>query len=101
MNLESVAIGHVKLCVSVIDPPLDGTNTYSVRSILGTNSCTVEQETDGGCLLSLTFAEGVHQLLQLGRALDLEKDLVVVVRDLDVQVLRGSGAFLLGRHVGR
>lgn len=39
-------------------------------------------------VLSLAVAEGVHELLELGGALDLEENLVVVVRDLDVQVLR-------------
>lgn len=37
--------------------------------------------------LALTLAEGVHELLELGGALDLEENLVVVVGDLDVQVL--------------
>lgn len=35
----------------------------------------------------MTLAEGVHELREGGGALDLEEDLVVVVRDLDVQVL--------------
>lgn len=74
--------------------------TYSVWGVLRTNSRTVEEEADGSLLLALTLTEGVHQLLQLGRALDLEEDLIVVVGDLDVEVLRGSRAFLFGRHVG-
>lgn len=100
MNLESIAIGHVELRKSVIRPPLLGLDTYGVRSVFGANSCTVEEEPNGGCLFSLPLTEGVHQLLKLGRALDLEEDFVVVVGDLDVQVLRGSCGFLLGRHVG-
>lgn len=43
----------------------------------------------------MTFAECVHQLLELRGALDLEEDFVVVVGDLDVQVL---GIGRLGRR---
>lgn len=75
--------------------------TYGVRSVLGANSCTIEEEANSRRLLSLTLAEGVHQLLKLGRALDLEEDFVVVVRNLDVEVLCGSRGFLLGGHFGR
>jgi len=35
----------------------------------------------------LSFAEGIHQLLEGGGTLDLEEDLIVVVGDLDVEVL--------------
>jgi len=35
----------------------------------------------------LALAEGVHELRERGGALDLEEHLVVIVRDLDVQVL--------------
>lgn len=35
----------------------------------------------------MTLAEGVHKLREGGGALDLKKDLVVVIRDLDIQVL--------------
>lgn len=42
----------------------------------------------------MAVAEGVHEFLQLCGAFDLEEDLVVVVRDLDVQML---GLLLLFR----
>lgn len=35
----------------------------------------------------MALAEGVHELREGGSTLDLEEDLIVVVRDLDVQVL--------------
>lgn len=38
----------------------------------------------------MTFAKSIHQLSQVGRALDLEEDFVVVIGDLDVEVLNGS-----------
>ena len=38
--------------------------------------------------LALTLAEGIHELGKRGSTLDLEKDLVVVIGDLDVQVFR-------------
>lgn len=48
----------------------------------------------------MALAEGGHKLLELGRSLDLEEDLVVVVRHLDVEVLvaagRGIGALSRG-----
>lgn len=102
MDLESIAIGHVEL-VDISHHSSDGRKwyTYGVGSVLGANSCTVEQEANGSHLLPLTLTEGVHQLLQLGRALDLKEDLIIVVGDLNVEVLRGSRAFLLGRHSGR
>ena len=57
-------------------------------------------------VLALAVAEGVHELLELSRALDLEENLVVVVGNLDVQVLRLRrrlflvAAGRLGRVVG-
>ena len=64
--------------------------TYSVWGIFGSYTGAVEKEPNGGHLLSLTFAKSIHQLSQVGRALDLEEDFVVVIGDLDVEVLNGS-----------
>lgn len=77
--------------------------TYSVRGIFGSYTGAVEKEPNGGHLLSLTFAKSIHQLSQVGRALDLEEDFVVVVGDLDVEVLNGSRCRWLwrGRFIGR
>ena len=61
--------------------------THDVRGVAGVDSGAVEEEAHAGEGLALTLAEGVHELLQLGGALDLEEDLVVVVGHLDVQVL--------------
>ena len=53
-------------------------------------------------MLSLTFAKSIHQLLQVGRALDLEENFVVVVGDLDVEVLNGGRCrWLWWRFIGR
>lgn len=61
----------------------------------------VEEEAHAGEGLALTVAEGIHELLQLGCALDLEEDLVVVVGDLDVQVLGLLRSLLLVGGGGR
>ena len=61
--------------------------THHLRVVGGVHSGAVEQEAHASEGLSLTLAEGVHELLQLGGALDLEEDLVVVVGNLDIQVL--------------
>lgn len=62
--------------------------------------------------LALALAEGIHQLLELRGALDLEEDLVVVVGNLDVEVLglrwpfvliwgwRSASVLLSSRHCG-
>lgn len=65
--------------------------TYSIRRILWSHASPVKQEADSRHLLSLSLAEGIHQLLQLGRPLDLKKDLVIVIRDLNIKVLAGTG----------
>ena len=64
-----------------------GVITYTLWRILGRHSSAVEQKPAAGERLALAVAEGVHQLLQLRRLLDLEEHLVVVVRHLDVEVL--------------
>lgn len=43
----------------------------------------------------MPLAKSIHELLELGGPLDLEEDLVVIVSNLDVQVLRGTGVFRL------
>lgn len=75
--------------------------TYRFRRVLRTYSRSIEQETDRGRLFSLALAEGIHELLQLRGALDLEKNFVMVVRDLDIQVLHGRwGPFSLSCSSG-
>lgn len=46
----------------------------------------------------MALTESVHELLELGSALDLEEDLVVVVRDLDIEMLRCLLLFRLVAH---
>lgn len=64
-----------------------GESTHGIRRVGSLDSAAVEQEADGAGRLALPLAEGIHQLLELRGALDLEEDLVVVVRHLDVEVL--------------
>jgi len=71
VDFQRVAISHVE----------------RVRRILWPNAGAVKEEANGGNLLALALAKGIHQLLQLGGPLDLEEDFVVVVGHLDVEVL--------------
>lgn len=61
--------------------------THHLRVVLRVHSVAVVEEAHGVRALAGTLAKGVHELLELGGALDLEEHLVVVVGDLDVQVL--------------
>lgn len=58
------------------------------------DSRAVEKKSHGAGRLSLALAKSAHKLLKLCSALDLEEDLVVVVGDLDVEVLRVGGCLL-------
>ena len=75
--------------------------THRVGAILRLYSVAIEQEPHRGGRLALTFAKGVHQLLQRRGPLDLEENLVVVVRHLDVQVLGRLGILGLVGWRGR
>lgn len=84
--------------------------TYCIRTVSRLYSIPIKQESDGIRRFALTLAEGIHQLLQRRRPLDLEEDLIIVIRHLDIQVFRChrllglfSGRWLrraLIRHVG-
>lgn len=78
MHFESVAVCHLE----------------RVRGIRRLHSRAVEQEPHRVEGLALALAKGRHELLELGAALDLEEDLVVVVGDLDVEVLGVGGRVL-------
>lgn len=124
MNLEGVTILHVKLlhcqydaqhndrlCVRiewihglVTTSTKEWAPTHSIWAICRLNARTVEQEANRGRTLALAITESIHEFLQGSGALDLEEHLVVVVRNLDVEVL-GLGLFGLlsswgigGRH---
>lgn len=59
---------------------------YSLGRVVWPNPCAIKQETNSRWLLALSLAEGIHKFLQLRTPLDLEKDLVVVIRHLDIKV---------------
>lgn len=61
--------------------------TYRFGVVRWLHPLAVEEESDTLHVLSLAVAERVHELAELGCALDLEEDLVVVVGNFDVQVL--------------
>ena len=76
--------------------------THDVWGVTGVDSGAVEEEAHAREGLALTLAEGVHELLKLGGALDLEEDFVVVVGNLDVEVLGlRLGSVVLVAAVGR
>lgn len=84
-------------------------DTYSFRRVGGLDTRAFKEKPYRAQRLALALAKGGHQLLQLGRSLDLEKDFVVIVRDLNVEMLgvgwRLGGAtcwasvLVLGRHL--
>lgn len=74
-----------------------GTYTYWV--VLRGDALAIKQEADARDVLALSVAEGVHELAEGGCALDLEKDLIVVVCHFDVQVLALAAIFRLLLHV--
>ena len=71
--------------------------TYRVRRIGRLYTLSLEQESDGLEALALPLAKRGHELLELGRPLDLEENLVVVVRDLDIQMLDWRRGIATGR----
>ncbi len=89
--------------VQVSTAPLTRISAYCVGRVLGGDSLPIEQKSAALGALALSVAEGVHQLAELGGTLDLEEDLVVVVGDFDVEVVRVSLLLLwsvLLRHLG-
>lgn len=60
--------------------------THQFGIIRGIHPLPIKQEPTALQRLALALAEGIHQLLQLRCALDLEEDFVVVVRHFDVEV---------------
>lgn len=84
VNLKSVTVLHLE----------------SVGGIVWLDSLALEKEAHGVDGLALALAERAHQLLQLGGLLYLKEDLVVVVRHLNVEVLRLGGCLLTLRRWG-
>ena len=78
-----------------------GLDAHRVWRVRGLHALSVEQKPDAANVLPLAIAECVHELLELRRPLDLKEDLVVVVRDLDVQVLSSARILRLLHVVGR
>lgn len=90
VNLEGVSVLHLELfnaSVLAYKQKLRQMSTHRFRVISGVDSLAVEKESHTCGALALALAEGVHELLELGGALDLEVNFVVVVGHLDVQVL--------------
>ena len=96
------------VCVSTLRPLVIHTVfqaflccTHHLRVVGRVDAGAVKEEAHAGEGLALTVAEGIHELLQLGCALDLEEDLVVVVGHLDVEVLGLLGSLVLVAGRGR
>ena len=69
--------------------------TYRIWAVFRADSLAIKQESHCLNLFALSFAESVHQLLQLCRPLDLEEDLVVVIGNFYVQMLGWWGRRIL------
>jgi len=82
VHLECISVCHVK-CF------------WTVGRL---NTAAIEEESDRGGRLALSFAKSVHELLQSRGTLDLEEDFIVVVGDLNIEMLALTSTFrLLGR----
>lgn len=81
---------------ALVDGGLDG-RTYRVGCVVWSHSRAVKEEADCGHLLALSVAKGIHKLLQLCRALNLEEHFTAVIRDLDIQMVGRSRSPFLGR----
>lgn len=64
-------------------------STHNLWSVGCVHALAVEQEAHTLRSLALSVAEGVHELLELCRSLDLEEHFVASIRHLDVQVFAG------------
>ena len=71
--------------------------TYCVRVISRPNPSAFEQKSDTRDVLALAITKGIHEFAELGCALDLKEDLVVVIGDLDVEMFRWASIFRLLR----
>jgi len=69
--------------------------TYSIWAIGRLDTGTIKEESNRLSRFPLALTEGIHELLELGGALDLEEDLVVIVCDFNVEVLADLGLFRL------
>lgn len=58
-----------------------------IRGICRLDALALKEEPHRDQSLALAFAKGSHELLELGRSLDFEEHLVIVVCHLDVEVL--------------
>lgn len=79
VHFESVSVLHIE----------------RLRVVGRLDTLSIEEEAHTRNVLALTVAKGVHELLQLSGSLDLEEDLIVVVRNLDIKVLRLPYVFWL------
>jgi hypothetical protein len=76
---------------------------YRIRAISILHTTTIEEEADGAASLALSITEGIHQLLEGRRALDLEEDLIVIIGDFDVEsiflfwLVRGTWVYVVLR----
>jgi len=84
VNLKSIAIRHFK----------------RIRAVLRSYASTIEEKADRVGSLALSLTKRVHELFQLGGALDFEKDLIVVVCDFDVEMLGLRSTFGLLLRTG-
>jgi len=68
---------------------------YRFGAIGWLDTRAIKEEADRCRSFALPLAESIHQLLQGGSSLDLEKDLIVVIGDFDVEMFALAGALRL------
>lgn len=78
-----------------------GKQTYRVRRVGGLDALALKEEAHRAQRFALALAERRHEFLKLGAPLDFKEHLVVVVRDLDIEVFaaaaRARWRLVLGR----
>ena len=75
---------------------ITGFRTHRLGTVRGLDPLTVEQEAAALQGLALALTESVHKLLEGCRSFDLEKDLIVVISNFDIEVFgrRGRAALI-------
>ena len=93
--------GHHLTCqamrLSGLPQSTTGSETHSLGGVRRGDTLAVEEEAAGVDCLALTLAESFHELIEFRGLLDLEENLVMVVRHFNVEMLIESSLVLLLR----
>lgn len=70
---------------------------YGFWGVVVRHTLTVEEKPARAARLATSLTEGVHQLLELCGALDLEENFRLVIGNFDVEMLRGLWGVIVAR----